>query len=372
MNNDLYNKLMRAALAQHQHWLYRSATGVSDDAKALVDDFGGEVAQAIYSTLPELTPNEQQALLRGKYTTGALRSFRSQVNSALSDFGTSLRELLDTTGADLAGYESSYATRLLGAVAENIRNPNIESDHLYEVATLENPILGKLYEDWFSDIESSTRRKVFDTVRRGVSDGLSTDAIVRSVRGTKAASRKDGILNVTRNEADMLVRTTRTAVSNVAYEQTYAALGAEYVMVCATLDGRTSMYCATHDGVRYKLGTKYPSPPYHPHCRTVLMPDVNNGEFELRTSNTSFKSISKMTGEEREKLEYSMVDGKNYSQWFASQSAEFQKEWLGPARYKLYKDGNYSLNRFTDANGSAYTISELKSRDEKTFSDLGL
>lgn len=372
MKEDVYQQLIRAALAQHQHWLYRASSGVAADSSSLVDGLGKQVAQVIYDSLPELTALEQQALLRGKYTTAGLRQFRSAVNKAVGEFSSGLAELLEHTGVELAGHESSYAVALLSAVAKDIKNPDLNKQDVYDHAVSDNPVMGRIYTDWLDDIESGVRGKIFQGVRNGVSSGDTTDAIVRSIRGTKAANYKDGLLNTTRREAETIARTTRTHISNMAYEQTYAALDVEYVMVCATLDGRTSLYCATHDGVRYKIGSKYPAPPYHPNCRTVLMPDVANGEFELRPSNTAFKSIGKMTPEERESVEFSQVSGKNYAQWFESQSDEFQREWLGKTRYELYKEDKYSLDRFTDPTGRTYNIEELRERDEKTFKELGL
>ena len=50
----------------------------------------------------------------------------------------------------------------------------------------------------------------------------------------------------------------------------------------------------------------------------------------------------------------------------------FAKEWLGPARYKLYKEGNYSIDKFVDPQGAMYTLDELKALDAKTFKELGL
>jgi hypothetical protein len=58
---------------------------------------------------------------------------------------------------------------------------------------------------------------------------------------------------------------------------------------------------------------------------------------------------------------------------FFDQTDEFfQKEWLGPARYKLYKEGNYSIDKFVDPQGAMYTLDELKALDAKTFKELGL
>lgn len=369
MNN--IQQLIRAVLAQHQHWLYRSSSKVAVETSGIVDVLGKDVASSIYEALPELTSVERQALLRGKYTTRALKEFRSSINNALSGFGGDLRDIIDKAGVELYSYESSYAERLLKSVVKDIGDAHINAKAEYYGA-MEKPIIGKLYDEWLVDIEENARKRIFQTVRSGVSSGTTTDDIVKQIRGTKASQYKDGILNTSRRDVEMLVRTTRTHVSNDAYEQTYAAIGVNYVIVCATLDGRTSFYCATHDGVRYKVGTDYPSPPYHPNCRTVLMPDIDGSGFEIRPANTSKKSIGKLSEEEKQEVDYQEVDGKNYSQWFSSQDSDFQREWLGKTRYELYKNGKYSLDSFTDKQGRTYTIDELRDKDENTFKKLGL
>lgn len=50
----------------------------------------------------------------------------------------------------------------------------------------------------------------------------------------------------------------------------------------------------------------------------------------------------------------------------------YQKEWLGPKRYKLYKEGQFDFDKFFDPKGRLYTLDELRELDERTFKILGL
>lgn len=322
---------------------------------------------AIMRMLSDMSDHERSMLMVGKYTTPELKAFKETIEQASNGFGSSLGEIMKTAGVELAGAESSYATRLLQAVAEDVKSPLLSAEALFNNAAA-NPVLGMVYKSIPEDTAGDLARRVFESVRRGVSDGKTTDQITRGLMGTKASSYKDGELEVSRRAAEMLVRTSRTHVSNSAYEQTYAAMGVEYVIVCATLDGRTSMYCATHDGVKYKVGTAYPSPPYHPNCRTVLMPDL--GDMSLRPGNTSFKSIGKMNKDEKESVKYEMVKEATYEQWFSNQSDQFQRRWLGAKRFELYKNGDYEIKRFVDVQGRMYTLEELRDRDESTFIEV--
>ena len=59
-----------------------------------------------------------------------------------------------------------------------------------------------------------------------------------------------------------------------------------------------------------------------------------------------------------------------YPDWFARQPASFQREWLGDTRYKLYKKGDYTIDRFVDPVGRQYSIAELEARDSETFKEV--
>ena len=50
----------------------------------------------------------------------------------------------------------------------------------------------------------------------------------------------------------------------------------------------------------------------------------------------------------------------------------FAREWLGEKRYKLFKEGNYRIDKFVDPLGRQYSLAELKTLDEKTFKNLGI
>lgn len=363
------NPIIRQVVAQHQHWMYREASkgvAASDrDYRAMANS----IASVVRSVLPELSNAERYALLRGQYTTGALREIRDDISGSVTGYVESLKASVEAQGKALAEYESSFAVRLLSQIATDISNPSIDPTGVYKEA-LRKPVMGMLYNDMLQDVDTSTKRMAFQSIRNGISTGATNDEIAKALCGTKKNKNIDGLLNRTRSQAEMIVRTTRNQVANEAYQQTYSALGVSKVALCATLDGRTSKYCAAHDGDIYDIDSDFPRPPYHPHCRTVLIPVEDGIPFKRRRGNTSFKSIGKMNKEERQNIDYSDVDGMSYEEWFSHQDSDFQKTWLGPVRYKLYKDGGFSLKKFADPVGGEYTIEELRERDEQTFNSL--
>ncbi|EOE6973359.1 phage head morphogenesis protein, partial [Acinetobacter baumannii] len=42
-----------------------------------------------------------------------------------------------------------------------------------------------------------------------------------------------------------------------------------------------------------------------------------------------------------------------------------QKEWLGPKRFKLYKEGKFDFEKFYDPEGRLYSLNDLKLLDSK-------
>lgn len=77
-----------------------------------------------------------------------------------------------------------------------------------------------------------------------------------------------------------------------------------------------------------------------------------------------------MTKSQREKAGLKIGQTKastSYSSWFANQDAAYQREWLGPTRHKLYKQGKMPIERFSDPLGKRYTIDQLHQRDVETF-----
>jgi hypothetical protein len=89
-------------------------------------------------------------------------------------------------------------------------------------------------------------------------------------------------------------------------------------------------------------------PPRHVRCRSILRSLTKLDEEGLRPQHGDTKSqISSNT---------------KFPDWFANQSKDFQRKWLGEGRYQLYKDGRLSINNFVDVkSGRLFKLDELES-----------
>lgn len=132
-----------------------------------------------------------------------------------------------------------------------------------------------------------------------------------------------------------------------------------------------SKVCASRDGERYPVGSDHPRPPAHPNCRSVLAPSFGGDIMGQRPYVRAFKPVGKVPKDQRPDDMIGQVSANtNYAKWFARQPAGFQREWLGDTRYKLYKQGNYKLDRFVDPTGRQLTLNELRQRDRETFAEI--
>lgn len=160
----------------------------------------------------------------------------------------------------------------------------------------------------------------------------------------------------------------------MAYEETYKALGFTHLKFLATLDGRTSKTCASYDQAIWAINDPMiRRPPLHPHCRSVLLGVNADGELPgKRPFVMDERKIKDIPKDQRDGIIGQLNANTSFKDFFKKADDFFQEEWLGPTRYKLYKEGHYSIDKFVDPMGRQYTLAELKLLDEKTFRELGL
>ncbi|MGP9796189.1 minor capsid protein [Halomonas sp. 86] len=371
------------ALARHTSYLHRASTAQVNAITKAIESLSLNMTRELGERLDNLTPAELSAFSRGRYTTDRLKGLRNVIDGWAVKMGETLNGMALGGFEELAGHEAEFARTLLSESIEGAL-PAAPTAAAAYASAVAKPVLGELVEDMLAEIPDKARKLVYSRVRQGISQGETNHQIVRALRGTKGLNYKDGVLQTTRNDIERVVRTARNHVSTSSYNDTYEALGVEEVVDVATLDGRVSKYCASIDGRRHKVGTNHPRPPYHPFCRTTQAPSFDGQimgrrpfvralKVKGREDTARFRSIGEMTQKQRKEagLTVGQVSAKTtYPKWFADQPASYQKEWLGPSRYKLYKDGGYTIERFVDPIKGELTLDQLRQRDAATFAEL--
>lgn len=258
---------MLDALIQHQVYSYRASTAVVNELNGLFTKAMNQTATKLRELLDELTDAERDALLAGKYTTDTLKEIKSTFDELYTAVSITVPETFTVSAIALATYEAAYISKLYGE--------EIELNGSKVVAGIKKkPVMGgMLFDDVWKNLAESTRNKALYAVRQGIEQGNTTAQIVAELRGKRTRMPNSsyeyvgGIVDeVRRNGIEAAVRTIRSRVSQVAYEETFSTLGFDFVKDIATLDGRTSMQCKNRDGQIQKADDIKHRPPYHFNC----------------------------------------------------------------------------------------------------------
>lgn len=348
------NERIVDAQIRHMIWLERFKTGEVYKIIALLNRSDDDLMAQITARLTKI---EKRGMDTGPETTKRLQKMLDEIRDQRISLYSELSEEGRNSLNEFAIHEVDFQKSLIeNAVSYAGGSIAMERPSLSQLRAAVNarPFQGRLLKDWYSDLAESSSKRISDAVRIGITQGQTTDQIVRRIRGTRAAQFQDGILEISRREAAAVVRTAVAHVANYAAEDLYAANSdiVKGVQMVATLDGKTSAYCRAIDGKVYPI-KKGPRPPFHFQCRTRGVPYL--GATSIVGTRAS------ITGQ--------VPDNLTYQDWLKKQPVTVQNEILGPARAKLFRDGNMTLDRFVDPNGRQYSLEQLKKRDADIFDD---
>lgn len=273
-------------------------------------------------------------------------------------------EVSKTLDQELKGFSASevdYQQKLIKSVQPAPVLP-IAPETVY-AAAMDTPFQGKLLKEFLTGLEEGKATLIRDAVRMGVIESQTTNEIVKKIRGTAALKYNDGILNITRSNAESVVITAVAHTANMAQQKVYEAnsdiiKGYRYT---ATLDTRTTELCASRDGNFYKIGDKKPAIPAHFRCRSRYVPVLK-----------SFKEMGldvELPESTRASLDGQVPAKMNYQEWLSKQSLERQIAVLGKEKALLFNKGKLTLDKFVSPSGHVYTLKELEQRNGKLLAE---
>lgn len=286
---------------------------------------------------------------------------------------TALQPAADALVADLANVAlaaADFERRALESVVAKAKRPA-------KVAPAEAPAeaagalplsaTGALPEDFVEQWLAGVPRKVTQRIAQGYARGETVEELTRAIRGTKARNFRDGLLDVTRREAEAVARTTVQHYASAGRQATWEAnkdVVSGYRFV-ATLDSRTTATCRSLDGQVFELG-KGPVPPVHINCRSTTVAELNPrlGLDFLDTGATRSSKDGYVPAE------------LSYYDWLGTQPAAFQNDVLGPTRAELFRKGGLSADEFAslqlDRSFRPTTLDEMRRREPLAFERAGL
>ena len=223
------------------------------------------------------------------------------------------------------------------------------------------PIQGKPMQDWWDDLTERTQQKLTSEIGLGLSQGETADQIVRRVRGTQANGYRDGVLDIPRQQAAAIVRTTSNHVTTQAREVTYGEMesvlkGVQWV---ATLDTKTCPTCGPLDGKVFPL-QEGPRPPAHWNCRCTTAPVTKSLAEIIKGKTKKQAAAAELSETTRASMDGQVPDSVTYSDWVKRQPADVQDEIFGPGRARLLRAGKIAPKDLVTRTGSLRSLDDLK------------
>jgi SPP1 gp7 family putative phage head morphogenesis protein len=357
-------KILFNVLTQHQAYLYRASSRSVNELLKIFNDETMVMLGSLNIFLDELNDSEKIALAGGQYTTPNLREVRELIAQWFNTINVAVPEAFTVSAIALAVYEANYMAKLFSKVDKSQK-----AEELYTAAKKIPLAGGALVDELLSKIAETARQRVEYAIRDGINTGMTNQQIIKRIRGTKRLKYEDGLLNSTKIDIDRTVRTIRSHVSNQAYLNSFKQFDFKYVRFISVLDGRTSKVCASLDGLVWKIDDPAKRiPPLHPNCRSALVPVEKDGRLVgERPFVMDERKVKDIPKDERSQLIGQLDANTTFKEFFKKTDDFFQKEWLGPKRYKLYKEGKFDFDKFFDPEGKLYTLDQLKKLDEQYF-----
>ena len=373
MNDQTAQKAILNALSQHQAYSYRVSTQAVNEILKQFYGTSNKMVSELRDLLESLTEAELVALASGKYTTSNLKEVQALLNTWFQEISIDLPETFAKSATAMAVYEASYVSTLATGTALSA-----SGEKLFKLAKSKPLAGGMLVDEMFKNISISIRQQVEHAIRDGINHGQTNQEIVTRIKGkrTKVGNEYQyvgGVWDVAKSSIERTVRTARSHVANVTYDDTWKALGFTHVKFVSTLDGRTSKQCASLDQLMWEIDSPLiRQPPLHYNCRSTLIGVDKDGKvFGLRPFVLSKEKVKDIPKDQRDGIIGQVSADTSFKDMIKNNDG-FAREWLGPSRYKLYKQGDYSIDKFVDPQGGMYSLAQLEILVKKTSKALVL
>ena len=351
------------ALDQYSHHLDRRI-------QLLLRDVEGEIIGIVAKNDPTFPTMTEWKLKR-------LAALNKQIEKILTQSFGNIDASTKESLLSVAELQAEYAVKSFNR-AVSVDLFQVTLTHTDLKAIVENTLIdGKVIGQWWAkqsdDLKNRISASMTEAVTKiqiGMVQGEGIADLVGRIRGNK---HWVPIMNLSRQHAEALVRTSVMSVANAARMEVYKAnadvlSGYEWI---STLDNRTTTQCAALDKKRFDLDLKpidhdiaYPGCPAHWNCRSLICPVTKTWAELVGSNGRSKKQISQLRNipkEERASMGET-IPSQTYDQWLRSQSESTQTEILGPGRFDLWKRNKLDMADLVDNSGNLIPLAELKKR----------
>ena len=341
--------------------LQRLTTRQRREARVFLDKLQADIVGQLAAIDPT---GVGQTSARGKRLEKLLAEVKGTIRSAYRKEGTRLTNEI----ANLAEIEKTFAaTSINKVIGVELVTASVTPAALN--AIVDGVLIqGAPVSDWLSRQAGDTLQRFGDQMRLGIAEGETNSQLIRRVRGgMQNGSPVTGIMDISRRNADSLVRSATQAVSQKARQATYnenesLIKGEQWV---STIDLRTTLECSTRDGLVYTVGTHEPidhSLPWlggpgnlHWGCRSTSAP-------VLKTFRELGIDLDEVPPSTRASVNGQIAEDTTFEGWLSRRSVEEQNTNLGAGRAQLWRDGKIKFRDLVDGNGRELTLDQLRTK----------
>jgi len=276
--------------------------------------------------------------LETEMTGQAMARARQMVSAAMAILkGQTQQEALDDPTADDFDpdlYFTSGRKALIPPAPTPLPKILRGSPNSFLTELLGTPLGGAFYQTSFADLGASLVSGIRNILLGGLMSGEGVAPVAR---------RLQGLLGGARYKSERIVRSEFGRVANQAALTSFAQNSdvIQAVQWISTLDDATCLQCGELDARTWESFAAAPVPvaDTHPNCRCRLIPVVKGAEDLGLPEGT------------RASFNGQVPASLDYETWFDQQDDAFQREVLGPTRYRLYASGQADLSDFATASG---------------------
>jgi SPP1 gp7 family putative phage head morphogenesis protein len=330
--------------------LLRLEAGTRGKVVALLDDLEHELVVALADVDPSESRRRLARLL--EVVRATIRTSYREVSALMA---AEIREIIDVEAAWVGrSFNTAIGIEFVDAGLTRGALQTLVSDVL---------IQGAPSKEWWGRQATGLADRFADQMRMGVTAGEPLSKLVDRVRGKSGG--QPGIMAVSKNSAERLVRASVQTAANVGREAMYAENDDIIASLewSATLDTRTSIWCITRDGKHYHPTTHKPvghTIPWlegpgklHWGCRSTSIPRLKT----WRELGIDEDEIPETT---RASMDGQLSSDMTFEAWLKKQSIERQNTVLGEGKAALWRAGKIGFRDLLDQGGRPLTTEELR------------
>jgi hypothetical protein len=325
---------------------------------------------------------QYQGLIAGVNREARLNAMLHQIRETIS---TNYNHLKKDSREFLTDFVSMETMEQVDLMNSAIRMPMfnvVMTQNAIETIVDKSLIRGAIMSNWWDRQQENAQNRIITQIQLGFAEGEGIGDLRRRIIGKATGKwrqvivngqkrriyeRVGGIVDVSKREADALVRTAVQTLSGQVrtkiYEQNDDIV--DQVESVATLDARTTPLCASYDNLRWTQKSHSPvghrkmylATPRHWNCRSTHIPvmrELERLEKQAREAGIDIPQSMRASIDGPQPAMRSMDD------WLKSKPPEFQRQIIGSKRKtELFNEGKISLRDLTDDQGKVRTIREL-------------